>query len=270
MASVATCSHKALLEFPAKDLTEYKRLTSGGDHFTVSAVHKVEERLSTNLHTRLSTKVSSVERTEKDRLRLTWITSSGSSQHEVFDHVVLAVAPDVVGSIFSPLRKAMAQVPSTAVRNIVYGNELDVIDLKPKAAERTFSENARASQIIHFRTSAKLGETESIHVHPSGVRVLTCPISDEVPPYKVLRTVSVRRAVRTPRSRRILNYIFDGTPSNPINEKTPVAWRNGDDNVWLVGGWCWDGMVLLEGCVMSAMRVSAALGVSVPWNTKSS
>jgi hypothetical protein len=42
-------------------------------------------------------------------------------------------------------------------------------------------------------------------------------------------------------------------------------WRSGDDNVYLVGGWCWDGMVLLEGCVVSAMRVADALGVEVPW-----
>ena len=210
-----------------------------------------------------------MERTEKGRSRVSCIAFDGSSHHEFFDHVVLAVAPDVVGSIFSPLRKAMSQIPSTAVQNIVHGDGLEVVNLKPKDAEGSSSGLVKASQILRFRTSAKLGETESIHIHSSGVRVLTCPISDEAPPYKILRKVSFRRAIRTPRSRRILNSIFNVAASNPTEEKSSVTWRNGDDNVWLVGGWCWDGMVLLEGCVISAMRVSTALGVGIPWDTKS-
>lgn len=52
-------------------------------------------------------------------------------------------------------------------------------------------------------------------------------------------------------------------------EKKEFSWRNGDGNVWLVGAWCWDGMVLLEGCVVSAMRVADDLGVEVPWIAKS-
>ncbi|KAM4055496.1 hypothetical protein HRG_015022 [Hirsutella rhossiliensis] len=43
------------------------------------------------------------------------------------------------------------------------------------------------------------------------------------------------------------------------------GWVNGEDNVWLAGSWCWDGMVLLEGCVVSAMRVAENFGVRIPW-----
>ena len=35
--------------------------------------------------------------------------------------------------------------------------------------------------------------------------------------------------------------------------------------MYLAGGWCWDGMVLLEGCIVSAMRIARDLGVDVPW-----
>lgn len=51
-------------------------------------------------------------------------------------------------------------------------------------------------------------------------------------------------------------------------EKKDLSWRNGDGNVWLVGAWCWDGMVLLEGCVVSAMRVASDLGVDVSWRVE--
>lgn len=33
------------------------------------------------------------------------------------------------------------------------------------------------------------------------------------------------------------------------------GWVNGDEGVWLMGVWCWDGMVLFEGCVVFVMRI---------------
>ena len=35
-SSVATCSHEAILEFPAHDLVDYKQKTNGEQHYTVS------------------------------------------------------------------------------------------------------------------------------------------------------------------------------------------------------------------------------------------
>jgi len=58
------------------------------------------------------------------------------------------------------------------------------------------------------------------------------------------------------------------TDSNNSGNEKSSQWLNGDGNVWLVGGWCWDGMVLLEGCVISAMRVADGMGVQVPWRKK--
>jgi hypothetical protein len=62
-----------------------------------------------------------------------------------------------------------------------------------------------------------------------------------------------------------VNAIFGDTQNFGSDEKSVPLWRNGDDNVYLVGGWRWDGMVLLEGCVVSAMRIADALGIDVPW-----
>jgi hypothetical protein len=37
------------------------------------------------------------------------------------------------------------------------------------------------------------------------------------------------------------------------------------ETAWVVGAWYWDGMALLEGCVMTARRVVACLDVDMPW-----
>ena len=94
----------------------------------------------------------------------------------------------------------------------------------------------------------------------------TCPFSDVSSAQNVLRSVKFLRALRTPRSRHVVNNIFGENLAGPLIDEKQSPWRNGDDKIWLVGGWCWDGMVLLEGCVVSAMRVASALDVDIPWN----
>ena len=105
---------------------------------------------------------------------------------------------------------------------------------------------------------------------------------------RVLRTVSSRKTVNLIFSRRgkqqhqrrrrrwwrrqrwrcqeqrLLEHEEEGSEEDDLNR---VTWRNGDDGIYLVGGWCWDGMVLLEGCVVSAARVAEEMGVSVPWDS---
>lgn len=74
--------------------------------------------------------------------------------------------------------------------------------------------------------------------------------------------------LRTPASRKLVNNIFSADFSSTgdgSKETLLPEWKNGNGGVWLAGGWCWDGMVLLEGCVVSAMRVANALEVEVPW-----
>jgi hypothetical protein len=102
------------------------------------------------------------------------------------------------------------------------------------------------------------------HVQPCGVVVTTCPFSF-LDPRSVNHRARFTRVLRSPESQRIVNAIFGAESRSCIDEKSVPLWRNGDDNVWLAGGWCWDGMVLLEGCVVSAMRVADAFDVEVPW-----
>jgi hypothetical protein len=263
-SSVATCSHKALLEFPARDLIEYRRQSAGGQHYTVSSLHEVQRRLGSGLEARFSAMVTKVEVLQNERLGVVWKTSDNVIYKEIFDQVVLAVAPDIAGRIFQPLEKATAQIPTTMVQSVVQGDGMKPA-MNNTTASAFASKSARAAQTIHLRTSASLAQTESIHVHLSGAMVTTCPFNDISSAQNVLRSVKFLRALRTPRSRRVVNNIFGENLTSPLLDEKQSSWRNGDDKIWLVGGWCWDGMVLLEGCVVSAMRVASALDVDIPW-----
>lgn len=264
LSSVATCSHKALLQFPARDLTEYRRQSAGGEHYTVSGLHEVQRTLGSGLEARFSAIVTKVEVLQNKRLEVVWNTSDNLIHKDIFDQVVLAVAPDIAGRIFQPLRKATEQIPTTMVQSVVQGDGMKLA-VNDATASRFASKGGSAAQTIRLRTSASLAQTESIHVHVSGATVTTCPFSDISSAQNVLRSVKFLRALRTPHSRHVVNNIFGENLTSPLLDEKQSSWRNGDDNVWLVGGWCWDGMVLLEGCVVSAMRVALALDVDIPW-----
>lgn len=262
LASVSTCSHKALLQFPARDLTEYKRRSAGGHHYTASSLNEVQQTLGSGLDARFCATVINIEVLEDHRLKVMW-NASEKIHEEIFDEVVLAVAPSIAGKIYQPLEHIARQIPTTTTQSVVQSGPLrHAIN---GTARGLPSEGTRAAQTIHFRTSARLGQTESIHVQESGAMVTTCPFDDLSSAQNVLKSVDIPRVLRTPRSRQIVNSIFGETVS--LLDEKRLNWRNGDSGVWLVGGWCWDGMVLLEGCIVSAMRVASALNVEIPWRT---
>lgn len=65
--------------------------------------------------------------------------------------------------------------------------------------------------------------------------------------------------------------ISNGGPGPAVStHRHGDEWTDGDDGVWIVGGWAWDGMVLLEGCVTSAMRVARRFDVDIPWEESAS
>jgi hypothetical protein len=115
-------------------------------------------------------------------------------------------------------------------------------------------------------TNLNTGKTESVHEHRSSMLITTYPIDETIDESKILHRATFTRVLRSSRSREIVNRIF-ATRANSQRHITESqkGWTNGDGNVYLVGGWCWDGMVMLEGCIVSAIRVADALGVDVPW-----
>jgi hypothetical protein len=244
-------------------LIEYKKQSAGGQHFRVTELDQVQRTLGAGLDVRFSTAVKKVEAVQgSKKVRISSTTSDGFEREETFDHVVLAVAPGVVGKIYQPLERAMTQIPSTLVESVA---QTSGMKWSPKARESVSGE----AHTLHFRTSTVQAQTESIHVYPSGAIVTTCPFNDISSAENVVKSAKFFRGLRTPRSRRIVNNIFgENMDVFRVDDKDSV-WRNGDDNVWLVGGWCWDGMVLLEGCVVSAVRVAQAFDIDIPWRSTS-
>ena len=264
MSSVATCSHEDLLAFPASDLIDYKRATTGHLHYVVSdGVREVQRKLSKRLDIKFGARISAV-RPEANGLRLLWRQEMGGvdykAQEDLFDRVVLAVSPEIVGAIFEPLRDSMARIPTREVTSIVYTEKLhqynDVFVSQGQGETK--------AEIINFRTIGGANpRTESSQRLAFGKMVTTCPLQP-VEASKIVQRSHFTRALRTPESRRICNAIFEPPDVGAMSEKLGI-WKNGDQGVWLAGGWCWDGMVLLEGCIVSAMRVAHDFDVVVPW-----
>ncbi|KAK7424632.1 hypothetical protein QQZ08_008515 [Neonectria magnoliae] len=128
ISSVSTCSHDELLAFPASDIVNYKKMSYGQQHYTVcGGVSQVQSRLAQGIEdVRLNTRVVEVvPGTNQSGVTICWQLTTGSTQveEEVFDRVVLAVSPDVVGSIFRPLRSAMNKMPTLCVESSVLSPE---------------------------------------------------------------------------------------------------------------------------------------------------
>jgi len=264
MSAVTTCSHQAVLRFPAKDLIEYKKKTHNQPHFTVSkGVREVQEKLAVGLNVQLRSRVYEVANYGAD-IRVRWIESENNkkeTKERIFDHVIFAVPPNVVGSLFAPLSSMMARIPTIQVRSIV--------TKRPNLKERrrlhqiqSISSKSQKIRLVNWFEGE--GWTQSDHEQTSGLIVTTCPLKDPTQANE-LHSATFTRVLRTPESRDIVNTIFDCRKSASLASKT---WMSGDGGIWLVGGWCWDGMVLLEGCVSSAMKVADSLEVDIPWSDR--
>ncbi|PHH84503.1 hypothetical protein CDD83_1834 [Cordyceps sp. RAO-2017] len=276
LSSVSTCTHAELLAFPASDVIAYKKLSHGQQHFAVcGGVHQVQSRLAKGVDDiRLACTVTAVE-ARKDGLLVRWQPTGGPGRprasEQRFDRVVLAVSPDVAARLFRPLAAALGKMPTRRVESSIRSPRPGAFSLaaaNESAAAAACSHHRGSSwpaQVITFRTlfAGDESRTQAVHAMPSGVLVSTSPLEAAADPKAVLRTASFTRTLRTPESRATVQSIMGhGRWQDGAGD---VAWVNGQDNLWLAGSWCWDGMVLLEGCVVSAMRVARDFGVRVPW-----
>ncbi|KAJ0420793.1 hypothetical protein BJY00DRAFT_283591 [Aspergillus carlsbadensis] len=316
MSSVTTCTHDELLDFPASDIVAYARRTFRRPHYTVrGGVRQAEGKLSAGLRVRFGAKVVSVTSLTDGRVKVRWRVKSTSVRthsssarvnggaaaaghdgaesrvgaeaegleilEEIYDKAIIAVTPDVVGSIFQPLATEMKDIPTTSVQSVVHQDFARIgacsaqLRRNPRFASRATSSSSSStsapgpiSAAIHMYTDLTTGKTESIHEHLSSMLITTYPLDSTIDPSKILHRATFTRVLRNPRSRAIVSAIFEPQVNAQCHNAQSAeanGWRNGDGNVYLVGGWCWDGMVMLEGCIVSAIRVADALGVDVPW-----
>ncbi|KAI5292043.1 hypothetical protein KEM52_006660 [Ascosphaera acerosa] len=275
MASVCTCSHAEVLETPAADVVTYVRRNFNRDHLKVtSGVREVQAKLSASVTVHLRSTVRSIEcQGDRVTVHLEQTREDGSVKEvrQEYDQVVLAVPPSVVGKLFAPLYNDMQQIPTVAVESVVHmlpRRASSAADLKGSTDRSDAGASADPLlQVDDLLLTSTEETTESVHVATSTVAVSTQPVAAIDPSTVISRTFLIR-TLRNLTSRAVLNRIFDGRTSYDAAAAAPGGWRNGDGHVWLVGGWCWDGMVLLEGCIVSAARVVTALGVTPPWEER--
>lgn len=263
ISSVCTCSHQELLCFPASDVLDYKRRTHRQQHYVVAAgVQSVQQKLLEGVDVRLGLQLTEVVPQETG-VQIKYTALDGKTSSEYFDLVVLAVSPDVAASLFSPVQSQLSDIPTTTVETVAHTDGASIVPMlhatstSPKSSPGTLN----STQRIHFFSTDNI--TESVHEQPNSILVSTNPLL-ALDKAKIIRSASFTRVLRSPRSRLIVNSIF---PDRNQPKSKPASWRSGDNGVYLAGGWCWDGMVLLEGCIVSAMRVAVDLGVSVPWDS---
>lgn len=270
-SAVSTCPHDLLLEFPASDIIDYRRKIYREPHYVVKdGVSTVQRRLLHGVTIRCDRRVEAVESIE-DGLIVKWTNLNTSlEEFEQFHCVILAVNPAVVAKIYAPLRSQMSRIPCHEVDVVLHTDGSILADLCPfpdpisekfsllgnkntyiRSAERLLA--ATDADLIHLSTSKSskghAAQTQASHLHSPGVLITTQP-HQPIPAEHILGGTTFTRVLRTGESRDIVRNL--------------VA-NDGQGGVWVVGGWCWDGMVLLEGCVVSAMRVAREFGVEVPW-----
>jgi len=236
--AVGTCNSAELLASPARDLMTYRRALLFRRHYVVSGgVSVIRQRLLRGVLIRLNRHVNRVRKVTRG-LSVSWYGDGGKG--EVADAVIFAIPPDAIAGIYAPLAPSLSQIPTVKVT--VYAHT-DGTVLTPSYA-RLSQPFGRAKDHVAIQLTTTKTHTSATEVH-AGVMVSTTP--QLVPGNdKVVMRAGYTRVLRTPESRRIVNALLNGEGE---------GWSNGDGGVWIVGGWCWDGMVLLEGCVRSAVRV---------------
>ncbi|KAH7147772.1 hypothetical protein DER46DRAFT_515236 [Fusarium sp. MPI-SDFR-AT-0072] len=287
LSGVATCTHEELLQFPASDVVNYKKLSHGKQHYAVcGGVSQVQAKLTeglqdVNLNSRVIEAVPQVDGTVLVRWQST-VDASGRIHEQVFDRVVLSVSPDVAGRIFKPLGSTLAKLPTRQVESSVLKPEkagISVVDTDNAGSSQSIacmhhSKDTSAAQVLTLRTMfTDVGSprTEALHAMPSGVVVSTCPLREEAQP-EAIKKAKFTRTLRNTEGQALVQKLLGDSGSKKSEDDEAMAWVNGQDNVWIAGAWCWDGMVLLEGYsfglgfaagLVTALAIAVIIGLVV-------
>lgn len=276
LGAICTCSHQQLLAFPASDVTMFMTRSSLQKTYMTDGVHNLQTRLVAGIKDiRLQARVRKVERVGNGGgVLVQWEqlqNGSGPVSEEVFDRVVLAVTPDATAKLFPPASYALSSIPTASIEATVIDPSYKRVSVEERGAAPTSGRLLSLDnypQLMVFRThfADDVAQTEAWNYLPSGAICRTSPFPYAADEGAVLHTARFTRTLRTAESRGIVQrVVVGGRGRAAAGDADDEAWVSGKDNVWVAGSWCWDGMVLLEGCVVSAMRVADEFGVAVPW-----
>lgn len=279
LSVICSCSHAEMMDFPASDVTSFvKGSFLRETYVSQGGINRVQSKLAKGISDiRLRTRVTKVDRVDEGILIRWERTEDGkiSTSEEMFDRVVLAVSPNVTAAIFSPSRSTLSVIPTVPVTSSILApasGEISLIHEKGQVPAGECSYHRGKPLVMEFRTSfgENVVRSESLHYLPSGVIVRTSPFALTTKLKGSLDTSKFTRTLRTTQSRSMVQRVLGTDKSAYTGDLSDRGdeWVNGQGNVWIVGSWCWDGLVLLEGCVISSMKVAKDFGVHIPWDAK--
>lgn len=260
--STAVCApHKSFLEMPAVYLTDFKRQTHRQAHRTVPAMAYLQKQLVEGITIVPNARVTFVEPSQ-NHLKLHYHNmENGVSIQMKYDKVVMATDPKQTAAIFPQSSYVMDKLHTCDISVALHTD----YDMLPEESMQHVH-NA-TSELVTLQT--KIDDwgrkvTLATHAHPHGLLATSWPGMSEtmsIDPRKVLHTSRFSTVLTTPDSRDSLSSLF----RQKVGEKDTSTWFNGDDEVYLCGGWAWDGFDSLEGCVWSGLSTARAVGAVLPF-----
>lgn len=258
-SSVATCSHSDLRRFPAAYVTDYIKGTFRSQHRTVMDMSSLERQLTGAAKQRLQSEVVSVS-SQKNKVIIDYCRFQNSTiMKEEFNYAILATSPTVTSQIHKASSFITGQLQSRSVQVSVFPQQPKLLSL---------IQQRQSSELLILDTSETQDMdrlTRSTHLHPSGVSVTVAAVlshneetqGEDLP----LHSVRLWRPLPTPDSHRLLLSVF--TKDHRLSNK---GWENGDENIYLAGGYASAGLPLLEACVRSGLEAAEAIGALLPFH----
>ena len=263
-SSVASSPHKLFLQFPAVYLTDYKRQTHMFPHKTSVTMTTLQSRLIQGISVVYNARVTGIEPSD-NRLKVHYQdTKSGENVDVMFDNVILAVNPKQTAAIYPPTAYVMTKLQTSDV-SVVIHQDYDMLPDGSSQLVRDSKSELIAMQMKLDHTGGKT--TIATHAHPSGILATVWPGDSNfagIDPKKVLHESRFVRLLATPTSRDYLAALF----REKFAGGETLTWLNGDDGVYICGGWAWDGFALLEGCVWSGLSTARSVGAVLPFKPR--
>lgn len=228
-SAVTGTSHTQAMTLPASDVLSYKARTMFRPHYVMrwgiaSLCRKLlRENITVHLNEGAVFVTSGVLTTQKGDVR----------KSEAFDHIIMATPPACASHIIDDIEcvKLLTQIPTQLLQVLTHtSRHPQLMTTSPLGInfmsyeDHTVSTQAITNELC--QTSSGLG--------------LDLPIRpDDV----IAKSVFIRT--------------LRNGPSRSVTKRIQAV--NGRGGVWFVGSWVWDGLVLLEGCAVSALKVAEAI-----------
>lgn len=247
-STVCTCSHEALLDYPAVILLEAMQHISGSQRLcrVVKGARWVSQRLIVNVNVSLATPVREVHQ-DRDNVSLT-----ANGNRSTFDHVVIAVQANQATGICSSVPEAEAET--------LEGFQYENVDVVVHTDEKFMPALKSDWGVFNFAASNQHNESmctvwmNKFHTnwHDDG---LIQPVFQTIRPIQDVRSGKI---------------ICQAKLQRPVvNSKSWELWRQLRDihqqpnrRIWFCGSYAMPGIPLLQSAVQSAKEITELISKS--------